>query len=69
MANFGLILFGLGVVVLLGYWMWQVVIVSKISFGIKIAVMSMVIGLWIILFSVIRERVKEASSEDVGRKQ
>jgi tetrahydromethanopterin S-methyltransferase subunit E len=69
MVNFGLVLFGLGLIVLLGYWMYHLIIASKIQVGIKLALVSMVIGLCIILFSVIKERFKEASSEDVGRKQ
>jgi hypothetical protein len=68
-VNFGLILFGLGVIVLFGYWIYFVVVVSDISFGIKLGVSGMLIGGSVILYSVMRDRLKEVSSEDVSREQ
>ncbi len=64
----GLIIFGIGLSVLSVYGMYQLIFVSDAPSIIKLGIGGMVIGIAVILFSVIRDRSKEVSSEDVGSK-
>lgn len=68
----GLILFGIGLLALSVYGMYhgmyQLIFVSDEPSIIKLGIGGMVIGMVVILFSVIRERIKEVSSDDVGGK-
>ena len=63
----GVIIFGVCLSVLSVYGMYQF-LVSDTPSIIKLGVGGMVIGIAVILFSVIRDRLKEVSSEDVGSK-
>ncbi len=64
----GVIIFGICLSVLSVYGMYQLIFVSDAPFIIKLGIGGMVIGMVVILFSVIRERIKEVSSEDAGSK-
>ena len=62
----GVIIFGICLSVLLVYWMYQLIFVSDAPSIIKLGIGGMVIGMAVILFSVIKDRLKEVSSEDAG---